>query len=30
MTRKGSGQLEEGIKDEEEVRKAIFKKVCIQ
>lgn len=29
MTKKGDGKLEEGIKEEEEVRRAIFKKVCI-
>lgn len=29
MTKKGDGTLEEGIKDEEEVRRIIFKKVCI-
>ena len=29
MTKKGDGQLEEGIKDEEEVRRVILKKVCV-
>ena len=29
MTRKGDGQLKEGIKDEEEVRRVILKKVCV-
>lgn len=29
MTKKGDGKLEEGIKDEEEVRKTMFRKVCI-
>ena len=30
MTKKGDGQLEEGIKDEDEVRRVILKKVCAQ